>query len=209
MIFCLLPPILMHLQDESGSIFSVSPSRQLQTEVRSQPSPLPPQAEQILFSEPLLLLAQSSRPLTTFTPGCQHLSCTEHLKTQHSAPDAAWQLLNRGTSLFPRIHSHQQSLGHGRPSSLQEFTADAPEILFIKLFSSPPAFSQASGGDNMELSYARCRTSTLLSWNFRRLLSAHFCPGPAKQQPGPQEYQPLSLIRLRSVFIRFFIQFLS
>lgn len=54
------------------------------------------QAGQIPFSEPLLLLAQSSRALTRLTAGCHHLSSCEHLKTTHSAPDAAWQVLDRG-----------------------------------------------------------------------------------------------------------------
>lgn len=80
-MLCLLPLILVHLQDKSGSIFFVSSSRQLETEVRSVPFPFPPHAEKILFSGPLFLLAQSSRPLITLTAKCQHLSGSGDLKT--------------------------------------------------------------------------------------------------------------------------------
>lgn len=72
--------------------------------VSSVPLSFPPQAELILFSVPLLLLAPSSRPLTSPTAGSQHLSCSGHLKTQQSVPGTAWQVLNRGKSLFPGIH---------------------------------------------------------------------------------------------------------
>jgi len=103
--------IMVHLQEESGSIFSAS-SSQVAAD-RGKVSTCPLLFPRLKKSGSLCLsssVAMCSGPLTTLldpaglTAEHQHLSCSGDLKTGCSAPDADSQVLNRGEYLFPWTH---------------------------------------------------------------------------------------------------------
>lgn len=174
--------LIVHLQEDSGSIFSVSSQQAVVGRGKVSTSPLP-QAEQMQFSVPLLLcchVLQSPDHLA----GLCWTHCRMSTSFLHWGPQNWMQHPKCGIEgLFPRIHRLHSCLGCGWPPLLRGCTANAPQMpFFTKLVSSLSALRQLS--DRITQSYPTPDTGLQLCFLWTSQGSCQpfspGCPGPSK-----------------------------